>query len=168
MGTTRLRFAAALAIPLFASNCSLISGGCNYETRAVQAEGSVTENGAEIARGLMNAGATRGSSNSRFLSYDITSSLIYVHIQSVGFVDANQPGVVLFDFPFIEGVPPATIRSVINQLDDAPTPNLGGTFEIVAGNRAVLEVRTDLPERPVVHIPFTVTMHEDWVRPNCS
>jgi hypothetical protein len=167
MRTIHLRVAAALAIPLFASNCALVSG-CSYETRGVTAEARVTENGEEIARGLMNAGGIRGSENERFLSYDITSTLLDGHIQSVGFTDANQPGVVILDLPFLQQSQPATIRGVLDQLGTAPTPNLDGTFEIVAANRAVLEVRTDLPSRPVVRIPFTVTVHEDWGRPNCS
>jgi len=167
MTTIHLRLAAALAIPLVAANCALISG-CNYETRGVTAEASVTENGTEIARGLMNAGGTRGSLNHRDLSYDITSTLLDGHIQSVRFTDANQPGVVILDLPFLQQFQPATVRGVLNQRDDAPTPNLGGVFEIVASNRAILEVRTDLPLRPVVSIPFTVTIHEGWRRPNCS
>jgi hypothetical protein len=165
--TIHLRFAAALAIPFIASNCALISG-CSYETRGVTAEAHVMENGEEIVRGLMNAGGTRGSSNSRSLSYDITSTLLDGHIQSVGFTDASQPGVVLLDLPFLQQFQPATIRGVLDQRDNAPTPDLAGTFEIIEGNRAVLEVRTDLPSRPVVNVPFTVTLHEGWTRPNCS
>jgi hypothetical protein len=161
------RLALAVAIPFVASNCALISG-CDYESRAVTAEARVIENGEEIARGLMNAGATRGSSNARFLSYDITSALLDGHIQSVGFTDANQPGVVLLDLPFLQQFQPATIRGVLDQRDNAPSPNLAGTFEIIEGNRAVLEVRTDLPARPVVSSPFTVTLHEGWSRPNCT
>ena len=167
MAAIHRRLAFALAIPFVAANCALISG-CDYETRAVTAEGSVMENGTEIARGLMNAGATRGSENGRFLSYDITSTLLDGHIQSVGFTDANQPGVIILTLPFLQQSQPATIRGVLDQRDNAPTPNLAGTFEIIEGNRAVLEVTTDLPERPVVSIPFTVTQHEGWSRPNCS
>jgi len=167
MRTNHLRLALALAIPLVATNCALISG-CSYETRGVTAEARVVENGEEIARGLMNAGGTRGSENGRFLSYDITSTLLDGHIQSVGFTDANQPGVVILDLPFLQQFQPATIRGVLDQRDNAPTPDLAGTFEIIEGNRAVLEVRTDLPARPVVNIPFTVTLHEGWTRPNCS
>jgi hypothetical protein len=167
MRTNHLRLALALAFPLVASNCALISG-CSYETRAVTAEARVMENGEEIVRGLMNAGATRGSENGRFLSYDITSSVLDGHIQSVGFTDANQPGVVLLDLPFLPQFQPATIRGVLDQRDNAPTPNLAGTFEIIESSRAVLEVRTDLPARPVVSVPFTVTLHEGWTRPNCS
>ena len=167
MRTNYLRLALALAIPLVATNCALISG-CSYETRGVTAEARVVENGEEIARGLMNAGGTRGSENGRFLSYDITSTLLDGHIQSVGFTDANQPGVVILDLPFLQQFQPATIRGVLDQRDNAPTPDLAGTFEIIEGNRAVLEVRTDLPARPVVNIPFTVTLHEGWTRPNCS
>jgi hypothetical protein len=167
MTTMHLRLALALAVPLIASNCALVSG-CSYETRGVTAEARVMENGEEIASGLMNAGGTRGSANARFLSYDITSTLLDGHIQSVGFTDANQPGVIILDLPFLPQFQPATIRGVLDQRDNAPTPNLAGTFEIVADNRAVLEVRTDLPARPVVNIPFTVTLHEGWRRPNCS
>jgi hypothetical protein len=167
MRTIRLRLALAAAIPFLTSNCALVSG-CSYETRGVTAEATVTENGQEIARGLMNAGGTRGSENGRFLSYDITSTLLDGHIQAVGFTDANQPGVVILDLPFLQQSQPATVRGVLDQRDNAPTPNLAGTFEIIEGNRAVLEVRTDLPARPIVNIPFTVTVHEGWSRPNCS
>ena len=165
--TIHRRLALALAIPFVASNCGLVSG-CSYETRGVTAEARVTENGEEIARGLMNAGGIRGSENGRFLSYDITSTLLDGHIQSVGLTDANQPGVVILDLPFLQQSQPATIRGVLDQRNNAPTPNLNGIFELVAANRAVLEVRTDLPARPVVTIPFTVTLLEDWRRPNCS
>jgi len=167
MSTIHLRLALAVAIPLVASNCRLVSG-CNYETRAVTAEARVTENGEEIASGLMNAGGIRGSENGRFLSYDLTSTLLDGHIQSVGFTDANQPGVVIVELPFLQQLQPATVRGVLDQRNNAPAPNLAGTFEIVAANRAVLEVSTDLESRPVVRIPFTVTVLEDWSRPNCS
>jgi len=165
--TINLRFAAALVIPFAASSCALVSG-CNYETRGVTAEAHVMENGEEIVRGLMNAGATRGSANARFLSYDLTSSLLYGHIQSVVFTDATNPGVVLLNLPFLPQFQPETVRGVLDQRDNAPTPSLSGIFEIIEGNRAVLEVRTDLPSRPVVNVPFTVTLHEGWTRPNCS
>jgi hypothetical protein len=165
--TTHLRFVAALVIPFVASGCALVSG-CNYETRAVTAEAHVVENGEEIVRGLMNAGGTRGSENGRFLSYDITSSLLYGHIQSVVFTDATNPGVALLNLPFLPQFQPETVRGVLDQRDNAPTPNLAGIFEIIEANRAVLEVRTDLPARPVMNVPFTVTLNEGWRRPNCS
>jgi hypothetical protein len=156
------------ALPLLLSGCGLISGACIYETRAVTAEGRVVENGTEIARGLINVGGTRDAINNRSLSWDVTAVPLDGHIISVAFTDAARPGVVILELPFLTQFQPATIRGVLDQKDNAPTPALGGIFEIVADNRAVLEVRTDLPSRPVVRIPHTVTMLENWSRPNCS
>jgi hypothetical protein len=122
----------------------------------------------EIARAAVDVGATRGSMNARHLSYDITAVPLDGHIESVALTDATRPGVIVLQLPFLPQFQPATIRGVLDQRDDAPSPALGGVFEIVAGNRAVLEVTTDLASRPVVRIPVTVTMHEDWSRPYCS
>lgn len=163
-----VRVAAAFAVPVIVSNCALLSGRCTYETRSVHAESLVMENGMEIARGTIDAGATRGSSNSRFFSFDITAAPLDGHITSVALTDASRPGVIVLELPFLPQFQPATIRGVLDQRDNAPTPALQGTFEIVQGNRAVLEVRIDLPDRPVVRMPFGVVMHEPWSRPYCS
>lgn len=170
-GTRQLiafRLAAGIAILLGASGCALLSGRCTYESRAAHAEGRVTENGMEIARGAVDVGATRGSINARHLSYDISAAPLDGHFVSVALTDATRPGVILLDLPIIPQFQPATIRGVLDQRDDAASPALGGIFELVAANRAVLEVTTDLASRPLVRIPMTVTVHEDWSRPYCS
>jgi len=163
----RLRLVAALAIPLAVSGCAMY-GRCTYESRSARAEGTVTENGAEIARAMADVGGTRGSFNNRSFSWDLTSQPLDGHIVSVALTDASRPGVVVLDLPFLVQFQPATIRGVLDQRDDAPTPALGGVFELVESNRAVLEVRTDLTSPAVVRIPLTVTHHEDWFRPYCS
>ena len=162
-----VRVAATLVIPLAVSDCAL-NGRCTYESRAALADGQVTENGLQIARAIAHIGATRGSSNRRSFSWDIIAQPLDGHMVSVALTDASQPGVIVLELPFLTQFQPATIRGVLDQEDDAPTPALGGIFELVVSNQAVLEVRTDLPSRPLVRIPLTVSAHDDWHRPYCS
>lgn len=164
----RLRFTIGLALPLAVSSCGVLpSGACNYESRNVTAEGRVIENGAEIARAIAGVGGTRGSSNHRSFSWSIVSVPLHGHVVSVALTDASRPGVVLHELPFHDHIHPATTSGALAQPDNAPTPALGGLYEIVASDLAVLEVRTSLASYPVLRIPLIATVQGDWYRANC-
>lgn len=163
----QLRFAAVVALPLAVSSCGL-RGDCIYESRHVTAEGSVVENGLQIARGTVNVGGMRDGYNRRSLSWDIFAVQLDGHILSAALTDRDQPGVIILELPFLQQSEPGYIRVALDQENDAPAPALGGVFELVAANRAVLELRTDLASRPLVRIPHAVTQHGDWSRPYCS
>ena len=170
MRLRNLRLIMALAIPLAVSDCGL-NGDCTYESRAALAGGQVTEdNGLQFAHATVHIGATRGSSNKRTLTWDIIAQPLAGHILSVALTDASQPGVIVLELPFLTQFEPAIISGVLEQEGDAPTPALGGIFELVVSNQAVLEVRTDIPSRPLVRIPLTVSEfeHDDWHRPFCG
>lgn len=160
---------AALALPLYMSGCGLISGRCTYETRHVLADGAVMNGAMVEANGSLHVGGTRGSLNHRSLSWTITTSSLAGHITGLRLVDSTDPATTLLDLPVTyHPSSPETILGDVRQEADASSPALGGIFEIVRSNRAVLHIATDLPDRPQVTLQLTVVQSDDWSRPFCS
>ena len=162
-----LRAAVALALPLVLAECGLIDS-CTFESRYVGAGGNATDGVTEIAAATVDVSATRGSLNDKSFQWSITTPSLAGHVTRISLIRSSQPVPVLLDLPVQTSAQPSVYIGGLRQQPGETTPNLGGIFEIVAANDAVLEIITDLPERPMVRIPLTVTRHEDWRRPNCS
>jgi hypothetical protein len=164
-----VRSAALIALPLYMSGCALVSGRCTYETRYVLAEGSIMDGPMVVANGSLQAGGMRGSDNHRHLGWTITTSSLTGHITALRLVDSTDPATTLLSLPIAyHPSSPGTLLGELRQNADETSPALGGIFEIVRSNRAVLDITTDLADRAQVTLPLTVVQTEDWSRPFCS
>jgi hypothetical protein len=165
----RIRSAALVALPLYMSGCALISGRCTYETRHVLAEGAILDGPMVVANGSLHVGGTRGSLNHRSVSLTVTTSALAGHITGLRLVDSSDPATTLLDLPITDSPSsPGTVFGELRQEADASSPALGGIFEIVRSNRAVIHITTDLPDRPPLTLPLMVVQTDDWHRPFCS
>lgn len=156
-----------IAIPLVLSGCERLFA-CTYETRHVRAAGSVTEGVMEVASATVSVSADRGSLNVKHFQWSIRAPSLEGHVTSVVLVNSTQPAPILLDLPVREPITPFVYEGALTQRSGELSPALGGIFEIVAGNRAVFEITTDLPSRPLIRLSLTVTEKQDWYRPtNC-
>lgn len=156
---------AIVAIPLIASNCMILSGRCLYELRGVVASGTVLESGINLAAAEINLGEQRDYEPDKNMTWSITGPSLEGHVQQMILKDnaANTP--VLFNFPISDANIPPLSSGFVRQSDGS---TLNGIFDLLASNRAVVVISTDLNTHPTVTIPITVTRKDDWSRPYCS
>jgi hypothetical protein len=155
---------AILACPLILSGCRSIFS-CTYEERSINASGAVVENGAEIVRAGLVVGALRGSLEWKYLDPTISGTL-KGHVSSIAFIRSGDPASVPLSIPVDPPSSPLISSGSLMQRPGEVSPDLGGVYEVVAANLGVLEITTDLPSRPLVSVPLTVTRKQDWLRPN--
>ena len=143
-------------------------GSCTYETRYVKASGFASINGVEVATAVVTVSANRGSLTWKDFDRLIEGNSLKGHVLSIALVSADNPGVSQLDVP-VDDLSRTEISSgTMIQREGETTPNLGGLYEAVSANIAVLELTTDLPSSQHVSIPLTVTERKDWYRPdNC-
>jgi hypothetical protein len=159
---------ASMIVLLLLSGCALL-GRCDYESRTVVAEGRFTEGATEVATAEITVGANRGGLEWRDFHWVITGPSLEGHVTSLALVTAAAPHTVLLDLP-LNYQPEGYISiSALIQYKGESSPALGGIFEVVAANGAAIEIRTDLPSRPLVRIPLSSIHESDWYRPHtCS
>lgn len=160
----RLRAALYTALAFALSSCSLLDK-CTYELRDLEAAGTVSDNGSQLASVQINLGEQRGSLQGQSMYWLVTGADLKGHVTSVSFKDVSDPSHVLLDL----GVASAD-RSEISQgaTGSASGANLGGFHNIIAAGRGLIELQTDSPDRPTIQITLAVTSSTDWTRPNCS
>jgi hypothetical protein len=159
-----------ISLPLALSGCQSLAG-CKHEDRSVKVSGSVIEGATEVARATATFLDYKGGLNLRDFTWAVTATSLEGHITSFVLVNSAQPVPILLDLPIREPKPPsgygyAYEGTLIQRVGEA-TPALGGIFEILASNNAVLEIRTDLPSRPLMRLPLTVTEKHDWSHGIC-
>jgi hypothetical protein len=163
----RVHMVVVLPCLLFVSGCSAISN-CRWEERSVTARGVIIEDGAEIVSADVTVGASRGSLLWKSLDRTIAGASLKGHVTSITLVRSDDPTRVLLAIPVDESFSSLISSGSMLQRPGETDPDLGGLFEIVAENLAVIEITTDLPSRTHVSIPLQVNHQTDWVRPsNC-
>lgn len=163
--TTVRRLLAIVAIPLIASNCMILSGRCLYELRGVVASGAVLESGTSLAAAEVNLGEQRDYEPDKNMTWSITGPPLKGHVQQMVLKDNAASAPVLFNFPIGDANFPPLSSGFVRQSEGA---TLNGIFDLLASNRAVVVISTDLSTHPTVTIPMTVTREDDWSRPYCS
>jgi hypothetical protein len=160
----QLRAALYTVLAIALSGCSLWDK-CTYEIRGVEAGGTMSDNGSQVATAQINLSEQRGSLQGQSMYWLVTGSGVKGHVTSASFKDVSDPSHVLLDL----GVASAD-RSEISQgaTGSASGANLGGFHSIIVAGRGLIELQTDLPDRPSIQIPLAVTSSTDWTRPNCS
>lgn len=160
-----MNFRLALSIaglPLFLAGCDMVGPCSASETRSVVALGSLTEGTTEVASALVGVGASRGAVESLWLDWDARGPSLEGHVTSMALVRAEPPYEFLVDLPLLRQPPGYLVIGNLTQREGDSYPGLGGLFEIVNDNRALMEVRTDLPSRPLVRIPLTTAGSRGW------
>jgi hypothetical protein len=152
-------------VALFASNCMLLSGRCIYEIRSLQASGRVEENGTELAAGQVSLSERRDSDPEKSMHWLVTGAGVQGHVTSVTFRDSSDPARVLLTLAFS---PFQQAQNSEGAVSDNTGTNLGGFWEVLSADTGVIQLDTDLPSRPTVMIPLTVTQKQNWTRPYCS
>jgi hypothetical protein len=126
----------------------------------------------EVAGATVDFDATRGGAKPRLsITWQFRAPSLEGHVASAALVNSSRPVPVLLNLPIREPIEPWGYQyayfGTMEQQSGEPTPALGGIFEVLAAGDGVLELTTDLPDRPLVRIPLTVTRKEDWTRPVC-
>ncbi len=162
-----LKTSAIMVVPFLLWGCPLFSGRCNYESRYIQATGSVTEGITTLATATVSAGALRGSENRRNIQWTVSAPSLEGHVTSITLVSDNPTDPVRFALTLNQSTP-FTYSGDLTQEGSQATPALGGVYEAISSGQAVIEITTDLPSRPLVTVPLAVSQKEDWSRPYCS
>jgi hypothetical protein len=145
--------------------CALIDD-CTYEERSVTGFNAVIENGEEIVRAEIVVEALRGSLDWKSVNPAIRGTL-KGHVTSILLVNSASPS-AQFAIPLDPPSSPVISSGSLIQRPGDTSPDLAGLYEMIAASRAVLQITTDLPSRPSLTIPLTVTQRQDWFRPqNC-
>jgi hypothetical protein len=127
---------------------------------------AVIENGEAIVRAEILVAESRGSDELKSLSPAITGTL-KGHVTSITLANAADLSSRL-PIPLDQPSSPAIATGILIQRPGDTSPDLAGLYEMLAGERAVLQVTTDLTSRPSLTISLTVTQRQDWYRPqNC-
>jgi hypothetical protein len=152
-------------VALVASNCMALSGKCIYETRSLQASGRVEENGTELAAGKVTQSETRDYNPEKSMYWLVTGASLKGHVTSATFRNSTDPTRVLLTLGLF---PPEQAQITEGAVSDKTGTDLGGFWEVLSANTGVIQLDTDIPTRPTVTIPLTVTQKQNWIRPNCS
>lgn len=155
-----------LVCALLAQGCAILTA-CTYETRFVRAAGQLIENGDTTVGANIHIDANRGSIQLKNLDWTVGGTL-KGHVTSIALVDAENPSGVRVPIPV--DPPSSSFIAAGNavQRGGETSPSLGGVYEVVAENRAALEILTDIPSRPTISLPLRRTEIQDWYRPrNC-
>lgn len=155
----------ALALAVSLSGCNALSGKCTYELRSLDAGGSITESGSELAAAEISLSEQRGSLQGQSLTWVVTSTTLKGHVLSAALKDNADQSHVLLDLGIAGADRPEISRGAAASATGA---NLAGFHDILAAGRGIVELRTDLSSRPVIQIPLAATTNGDWIRPYCS
>ena len=150
---------------LTASSCSLLRGRCLYESRAVQATGSVLTSATDSASAILSEGEQRDYQPNRSFSWQILGPDLKNHVKSIALFESSTASPARYDFPVHPATTPWLSTGSVSENEGA---NLSGMFDLLSARNAVIRMTTDLPDKPVVTIPLSRVQKEDWSRPYCS
>lgn len=157
---------AFLLAPLlaFCAGCSALSGRCLYETRNVIAVGNFTEGATIIANAHMTVREQRDYQPDKNFMWQITGATLKGHVTRIILQDNAPSPKVYYDFP-LDAAPQQLSGGYIVQSTGA---NINGFFDLLANNRAVIVISTDIPGRETISFPAPAADVSDWNRPYCS
>jgi hypothetical protein len=163
----RVAYLGTLGIlSMIVSSCSLLSGRCLFESRAVTATGSVVTSTTDSASAILNLGEQRDYQPNRSFSWQILGPDLKNHVKSIVLIESGPISPGWYDFP----VHPATISWLstgsVSVNEGAVLPS--GMFNLLSTGNAIIRITTDLADKPSVSIPLTRVQKEDWSRPYCS
>ena len=147
------------------SSCTLLSGRCLYESRAVSASGSVLTSGTDSASAILNEGEQRDYQPNKSFSWQILGPDLKNHVKSIALYESGLVSPVRYAFP----IHPATMSWLsTGSVSENEGADLSGMFNLLSTGNAIIRITTDLADKPLVTIPLTRVQKEDWSRPYCS
>lgn len=159
------RFAIGVGFSLSVSACRLLDfDSCLYELRGVEAAGTISEAGSELLYGRLNLLEQRDYQPEKSLIWQVRGAPLRGHVTSAVFRDVDQSK-TLFVLTLTSAPASDIAGGSASQSDGA---DLNGFYEVLAANRGVIDVRTDLPGRDSIRLSTTKTFQEDWYRPKCG
>ncbi|HEX6627343.1 MAG TPA: hypothetical protein VF105_05285 [Gemmatimonadaceae bacterium] len=133
----------------------------------MRATGQLIENGDTTVGANVHIAADRGSIELKNLDWVIGGAL-KGHVTSIALVDAGNSSGVRVPIPVDSPSSPFIAAGNTAQRGGETSPSLGGVYEVIAENRAALEILTDISSRPTISLPLRRTEIQDWYRPrNC-
>ena len=146
------------------SGCDLVGGKCTYELRSYAGQGNAIQGGAAAATATVNLSEQRGSVVGQTFQWQVTGGL-KGHVTSASLKDSQNPSAVLLDLPVLG---PDRDPILEGSADSRQGATLGGFHDILAANRAGIELKTDDQTTPTVIVPITTVSAGNWIRPYCS
>ena len=156
-------FISLAAIAVTVSGCDALSGRCSYELRSFDGEGTAAVTGGN-ASAQVQLSEQRGSIVRQSFSWTVTGTL-KGHVTSASFKDSSNPSTVLLDLPVLAADRTPILEGTADSRDGA---TIAGFHDILASDRGVIELQTDLAGAPTVTIPIETANASGWVRPFCS
>jgi len=159
------RYAFSVLLALSASGCRLLDfDSCLYELRGVEAAGTISEAGSELLYGRLNLLEQRDYQPERSLIWQVRGAPLRGHVTSAVFRDVDQTRTL-----FVLTLSPAPASDIAGgAASQSGGADLNGFYEVLAANRGVIDVRTDLSGRDSIRLSITKTFQEDWYRPKCG
>jgi hypothetical protein len=151
-------------LALALSGCDLLAGKCTFEQRDLEANGAITESGAELVAAQIILGEQRGSLQGTSMYWRLTGTTLKGHVLSAALKDASDLSKVRLDLPLTSTGIDISVGGAHTQAG----ANLGGFRDFLAAGRGVIELQTDMPSSPTISFPVPPTRVGDWIRPNCS
>ena len=163
--TRYLRPSLWIPIACFLPSCSLLSGRCLYESRAVSASGSVITSSTDSASAILNEGEQRDYQPNKSFSWQILGTDLKNHVKTITLFESATTTTARYDFPLHPPTFPPLSTGSVSENEGA---DLSGMFDLLATRDAIIRITTDLADKPQVDIPLTRVQKEDWSRPYCS
>ena len=161
------RLAPYKLIESIVAACRLIDfDSCLYEVRSVEVTGSLAENGAELLFGSISVSEQRDHQPDKNMLWLIRSAPLLGHVTSATLKDFSDDTKILYTFPINTTSQLDRISS--GYVTETSGANLNGIFEVMSGDRAVIEVKTDVPGKGTLRINPAKVFDQDWTRPKCG
>ena len=160
-----LRLGAIVVATMLSSSCMLLSGRCLYESRAVNATGSVLTSATDSASAILSLGEQRDYQPDKSFSWQILGPDLKNHVKTIALFESATASTARYDFPLHPATVPWLSTGAVSENEGA---DLNGMFNLLSTRNAVIRITTDLADKPVVTIPLSRVQKEDWTRPYCS
>lgn len=155
-----------LGLVVSASGCRLLDfDSCLYELRGVEGAATITEGGSEFLYGRVNLLEQRDYRADKSVIWEVRGTPLKGHVISVAFRDVANPSKTLLAIPLLS----PTITAIAGgSMSESEGANLNGFFDVLAADRGVIDVRTDISGRDSIRLSLTKTFQADWYRPKCG
>jgi hypothetical protein len=161
------RLAPYLVLAAAIGGCHIFDlDSCLYEVRSVEVTGQLNQSGAELLFASVNVGEQRDYQPDKGMLWLIRSAPLLGHVTSATLKDAADESKILYNFPI--SATSQTDRISSGYVTQGTGANLDGFFEVLSGNRAVIEVKTDVPGKETLRLLPEKVIDQDWTRPKCG
>ena len=161
------RVAPYLILAAVVGGCRLFEfDDCLYEIRSVEVTGQLAENGAELLFVSVNVSEQRDYQPDKNMLWLVRSAPLLGHVTSATLKDAADESKILYNFPINTISQSDRISS--GYVTETSGANLTGIFDVMSGDRAIVEVKTDIAGKGTLRVLPARVFDQDWTRPKCG